>query len=57
MASALDATINAGPFDIGWWADPKWWLITAAAIVVIVLIGIYAKALIEHQKFEVRTTT
>jgi hypothetical protein len=49
----LDATIGAQPIDVGWWADPKVWLIAAVALIAIILVGIYMKALIEHQKFGV----
>jgi len=50
--SALDAVINANVIDSGWWADPGVWLITAAVLVVLILIGIYLKALVEHQGFD-----
>ena len=47
---ALDAAINADVVDPGWWADPKWWFIGAVFIIILVLIGIYMKMMVEHQK-------
>ncbi len=52
--SDLDATIGAGSVDPGWWGDPKIWLIVAISLIVIVIVGIYMKALIEHQGFNLR---
>ncbi len=47
----MDATINADVIDPGWWADPSVWIISAVALVVIIIIGIYFKVLVEHQRF------
>jgi hypothetical protein len=52
--NAFEATVAAQPYEIGWWADPKWWIIIAIVLVVVILVGIYMKALSENQGFGLR---
>jgi hypothetical protein len=40
--------------DFGWWMEPKWWIVMAIVMVVVILAGIYLKALSEHQGFDLK---